>query len=87
MNNLPDDWMERFGREARGGRARIPEPVKRIKPALRDDICAHGLRHPEIATLEGKILDGRHRYRACGELSIKPTFKAFEAPPSKRWHS
>jgi len=46
--------------------------------ALCDDIRAHGLSDPELTTYEGKILDGRHRYRACKELSIAPTFKAFE---------
>lgn len=44
---------------------------------LRDDIRAHGLSDPELTMYEGKLLDGRHRYRACIELGIKPTFKTF----------
>lgn len=44
---------------------------------LRDDIKANGLLVP-IATCDGQILDGRHRYRACQELGIKPRFEAIK---------
>jgi N6-adenosine-specific RNA methylase IME4 len=38
--------------------------------ALRDDIKANGLIDP-VVTLEGKILDGRNRYRACQAAGVE----------------
>ena len=43
---------------------------------LRDSIRSDGLREP-LVLLDGAILDGRHRYRACCELGIEPRTKAF----------
>lgn len=42
--------------------------------ALKADIQAYGLIEP-IETYQGKIIDGRNRYKACRELNIHPTFK------------
>ena len=50
--------------------------------ALVEDIKANGQREP-IIVLDGMVLDGWHRYRACTELGIKPaqfTFKAGDDP-------
>lgn len=41
------------------------------------DIELNGLRE-SIWLYEGKILDGRNRYRACNETNTEPTFKTYE---------
>ena len=41
------------------------------------DVKAHGLREP-IALFEGKVLDGRHRLRACADAGIKPRYRDFD---------
>jgi N6-adenosine-specific RNA methylase IME4 len=44
--------------------------------ALKADILSQGLLDP-ITLHENKIIDGRHRYRACQELDITPQFTTF----------
>jgi hypothetical protein len=48
---------------------------------FRDGIKQHDLRE-DIITYEGKILDGRNRYRAYLELGIEPTLRAWDGPGS-----
>lgn len=45
--------------------------------ALVEDIRANGLLEP-IWTHEGKIVDGRNRWRACRALGVKPTFRQWD---------
>ena len=45
--------------------------------ALIESIRDNGLLSP-IMLHEGKILDGRHRYKACINLSIEPSFEEYE---------
>jgi N6-adenosine-specific RNA methylase IME4/ParB-like chromosome segregation protein Spo0J len=45
--------------------------------SLIDSIRDHGLLTP-IMLHEGKILDGRHRYKACINLGIEPLFETYE---------
>lgn len=59
-------------------------PLCRILPEMTDaefrplvaDIRAKGLMRP-IVLFEGKILDGRHRFRACAEAGVEPRFEQY----------
>ena len=52
----------------------FPQMMDKEFQSLVCDIREHGLREP-IVTLDGLILDGRHRYRACMEAGIDPDFR------------
>lgn len=49
------------------------------------ELCAsvkeHGLREP-IVLLDDAVLDGRHRWRACSKVGVKPIFRKFGSRPS-----
>lgn len=45
--------------------------------ALKKDILANGLLEP-IWLYENQVLDGRHRYFACSETGVAPSFREYE---------
>jgi hypothetical protein len=55
----------------------FPLPGEDERRAMADDIADHGLREP-IATLEGRILDGRCRYLACKMAGVEPRFESHD---------
>jgi uncharacterized ParB-like nuclease family protein len=46
--------------------------------ALVADIAAHGQREP-ILILDGQVIDGRHRLRACEQLGLEPLVREISA--------
>jgi hypothetical protein len=62
-----------------------PHPISELLPAMSDDelqqltadIKAHGLHQP-VVVYEGQILDGRHRFKACGAAGVAPRFTEFK---------
>jgi protein gp37/ParB-like chromosome segregation protein Spo0J len=55
----------------------LPDMDREDFEKLKEDISGFGLLHP-IILYQGKILDGRHRYRACMELGIEPAFEDWQ---------
>ena len=48
--------------------------------ALVEDIRRNGLREPIWLHQDGRILDGRNRYRACGKVDVEPRFQTYIGP-------
>ena len=51
----------------------FPAMIDSEYESLKADIRDHGLMTPIWLSKDGRIIDGRHRYRACKELKIEPT--------------
>jgi phage N-6-adenine-methyltransferase len=62
-----------------------PHPLADIFPlmsgdefvSLKEDIKANGLIEP-IWTLDGLLLDGRNRFKACQEVGVQPIFREYQ---------
>ena len=48
--------------------------------ALVEDIRSNGLREAIWLHSDGSILDGRNRYRACGDAEIEPEYRTWDGP-------
>jgi hypothetical protein len=57
--------------------ALVPAMTDADYEAFREDIRTNGLREA-ITLYEGKILDGRHRQRACDETGTRPKYATFD---------
>lgn len=55
----------------------FPPMAEREFTELVADIRAHGLREPVVLHKDGRIIDGRHRARACAQLGIQPATQTF----------
>ena len=55
----------------------LPDMPAEEYAELVESIRERGLQEP-IWTLDGKVLDGRHRDRACADAKVKPRYREFE---------
>lgn len=54
--------------------------------ALADDIAAHGLREPIWLHRDGRIIDGRNRYRACELGGVEPEYRTYQGDDADLLH-
>lgn len=59
----------------------FPEMTDVEYDEFKKDIETNGLLSPIITTPDGQILDGRHRWRACMQLGIKPKYQVHKGNP------
>lgn len=62
---------------------RLPDMTAEEFDGLVASITTNGLREP-IVLLDEKILDGRHRYRACKQARVEPRFRTLK-PGENPW--
>lgn len=91
----PVEWIAKTAeRQAPGGLLMDNHPAAELFPLMTEhefgpfkaDIATSGLLEP-IWLCEGKILDGRNRYRACCELGLQPLFRTYSgvSPVAFAW--
>lgn len=59
----------------------FPEMSDEDFSAFKADIQKHGLLTPIVTVPDGRILDGRHRWRVCMELGIEPRYQVHAGNP------
>lgn len=69
-------WMSQFDFEPHLHASFFPDMNETDFAELLADIREHGLKQP-ILLYDGKILDGRHRYKACRQLGISYRFETY----------
>src|SRR6266849_4510385 len=65
---------ENLGREFHAVAELFPMLRGRAFEELAADIKKNGLREPILLDAEGRIVDGRNRYRACLQAGVEPRF-------------
>ena len=73
---------ENQGREFHAVAELFPLLRGRAFEELVADIKKNGLREPILLDAEGRIVDGRNRYRACLEAGVEPRFVKWEGEGS-----
>jgi ParB/Sulfiredoxin domain len=58
----------------------FPEMAEHEYAGLLESVRRHGLLHPILLHPDGRILDGRHRDRACREAGIEPQCMTYDGP-------
>lgn len=59
----------------------FPEMTATEFEEFKEDIREHGLKVPIVTTPDGLILDGRHRWNACMQLKIEPSYQVHAGNP------
>ena len=62
----------------------VPEMTQQEYERHKADIQANGL-HEAIKLFQGKIIDGRHRFRACNDLGLIPRFEEWTGKDAKQY--
>lgn len=85
MSTRSGGWTDTVAHHHRPGLQPETHPLAMVFPPmpadeyalLVEDIRQHGLREP-VTLCEGKVLDGRHRAKACAEAGVELAYKEWE---------